>query len=99
MEVMNYIKDTDVAHKPKIISGYPHYSTPYLNSMGTHATHTDELGYIVRPQMDNLNLNPGFGDLGSQDSIASPHGSHVAVANCLRTNDGGEDYFRSTNVF
>jgi hypothetical protein len=28
MGVMNYIKDNDVSHRPKIVSGYPQFHNP-----------------------------------------------------------------------
>lgn len=51
--------------------------------------------------MDNLNLNSGLGGLGSQESQISPRNinQYVAIAEGLRSNAGGEELYRSTNVF
>lgn len=32
MEVMNYIKDHDVSHRPRIVSGYPNFGALNINS-------------------------------------------------------------------
>jgi hypothetical protein len=64
-EVMNFIKDHDVSHRPKIVNTY---MTPIMGSMPSHASLSDNLGYIIRPNMENLNLNSGNAGLGTQES-------------------------------
>jgi hypothetical protein len=47
--------------------------------------------------MENLNLNSGS---GSNESYPSPAGdNNYRIAEGLKTNEGGDDFFRSTNIF
>jgi len=49
--------------------------------------------------MENLNLNSGS---GSNESNPSPSGSgdiNYRIAEGLKIIEGGEDFFRSTNIF
>jgi hypothetical protein len=43
MEVMNYIKDNDVVHRPKIVQGYPQFSHNYLGGQ-KNPSHCDSMG-------------------------------------------------------
>ena len=83
--VMTFIKDNDLSHRPKIIGGYPEYAAK-VSSLPPYGDN-----YLIRPQMD------GIGGLGSQESLPSPNGNMIAES--LRSNVGGEEYFRSTNFF
>jgi type I site-specific restriction endonuclease len=56
MEVMNYIKDSDVSHRPRLVPGYPSFNLENNPAFNNNA----EPDYIVRPQMENLNINSGL---------------------------------------
>lgn len=59
-DVLNYIKDHDVSIRPKLVANYP----TFVPMMGSHLNLSNdgplgdstEQGYILRPQMNNLNL-------------------------------------------
>lgn len=83
-EVMNFIKDGDVQVRPRLVPGYPQF-----HNFSAHTEEfSEQLGYIVRPQMENLNINTG--PVGTQSD--SPMSAQ-------KYNEGGEEYFRNTNVF
>ena len=97
-DVLNFIKDHDVSIRPKLVPNYPTFVPSFS---GHHfadgpSTEIHEPGYIIRPHMENLNLGSG---LGTHDSYPSPIDAQYRIAEGLRTNDRGEDFFRSTNVF
>ena len=98
-DVLNYIKDHDVSVRPKLVPNYPTF-VPMFRGQHHFANgpvnEVSEPGYIIRPQMENLNLGSG---LGTHDSYPSPIDAQYRIAEGLKTNDRGEDFFRSTNVF
>ena len=59
-DVLNYIKDHDVAIRPKLVPNYP----TFMPQIGSHLNQShdgpqgepSEQGYILRPQVHNLNL-------------------------------------------
>ena len=98
-EVLNYIKDHDVSVRPKLVPNYPTFIPSMLghNQPGNGPLHeVSEPGYIIRPHLENL----GGSVAGTHDSYPSPmETNNYRIAEGLKTNEAGEDFFRSTNVF
>ena len=83
-EMMTYIKDHDVSVRPRIVQGYPSFA---------NGEDSSNIPYIVRPtQLDNMIT--GHDSESGNSSKGAPQ-----IAECLRSAAGGEEYFRSTNVF
>lgn len=97
-DVLNYIKDHDVGIRPKLVPNYPMFtpqlgSHPNLFSDGPSGE-TVEQGYILRPHVNNLNLQ----GVATSESQMSPQ-ADFRIAEALRSNAGGDEFFRTTNVF
>ena len=93
MEVMNHIKDADVAHRPKLVPGYPQFNLSANNPLFSE-------DYIVRAnQMENLNINSGLSNESHQSPSVTTTHAPMYVSEAFRQQIGGEEYFRSTNVF
>ena len=96
-EVLNYIKDHDVSIRPKLVPNYPTFVPSYSGRFADGPVqNVSEPGYIIRPQMENLNLNSGT---GTHDSYPSPSENNYRIAEGLKSQEGGDDFFRSTNIF
>jgi hypothetical protein len=99
-DVLNYIKDHDVSIRPKLVPNYPTFipqigNSGYLNhSNDGPLGDSNDHGYILRPQVNNLNL----AGVATSESQMSPQADY-RIAEALRSNAGGEDFFRTTNVF
>lgn len=96
MGVMNYIKENDVVHRPKIVQGYPQFSQQQVfNPSRCDSMGPDNTDFYTKPQEQEI--------LASQESdqptpmLGGASAYHIAQS--LRSKEGGEDFFRATNVF